>query len=907
MQLFGRERELGELKMLSDRTSAGQGALVLLTGEAGIGKSALLSAALAGAPLRVGSGLCYGPGETPPYGPWLEALAELGIASPDLPPPFGKAPGDWSPGTVAAALVHALSAAGGAVIALEDLQWADPESLRLLRALAPRLQRAPVLVLATSREAPFLHDLERGGAHLLLLSRLSSAQVAQLAEQMLGSAQDVQAYAQRLHARTGGHPLFVRELLAATARAGIALMQDLPLPESVQQSIERRLQQLPEGARRILEVAAVIGEHFSQQVLSRALGHPVDETLRSAAALRLIRQKEQDHSFDHALVREALLASISGEWRRELHLRVAEALLAAPSAAAAETIALHLERAGDPRAARYLLLAGDHARQLGSAEQAADLYARAGALAPDEPEVLLKLGHAVQRTERDRAAQLWGRAATASDPAVATWARHFVALRLYQDGDPRCLELMAEVEAAQAALLGGERYRALEASLFGQALDYPRMAHGRAQALAKAGRAPEARALVSTALARLQPGSPRTELLHAQYWIAALSGRLAEAVDLGGLVADEAARQGDYHLAIATEGNRLYYVLLCKADRPAEVDAVAQRLTALMEQARSRYGQSPGDDGLPPLGWYQFLRGDWAGARRNLLGYLERNPHDTDPGIRGFAALLQTATGDLAGARATLAPIPPQEPDEEPSLHTVGVAGYTMRADLCMDEGDFPRALAYLEGAERCLAQRGQVSFRSTVQMAWARYHRQTGDAQQSYDAAAQAVTLAKEPRAFRYLMNAYTLLGEAAADLGRQAEADEALQRAEELAAQCGFPYYVALARLARARALGLSTPTLTGARDTFARLGAAPALAEAEALLARHAPAPRPATRLSDREVEVVGLIARGLTDKEVGARLFISPRTVDNHLRNIFAKVGVNTRSALATYAVVHGIHK
>jgi DNA-binding CsgD family transcriptional regulator len=132
---------------------------------------------------------------------------------------------------------------------------------------------------------------------------------------------------------------------------------------------------------------------------------------------------------------------------------------------------------------------------------------------------------------------------------------------------------------------------------------------------------------------------------------------------------------------------------------------------------------------------------------------------------------------------------------------------------------------------------------------------------------------------------------------LGRTTEADAQLAASLELAQRCRVPYEAALTQLVRAQRFPGAPGAREGleaARATFERLGAAPALAGAAAVGAAYPDG------LTAREVEVLRLVAQGLTDKEVGAQLYISPRTVDGHLRNIFAKAGVSTRSALAAYA-------
>lgn len=107
-------------------------------------------------------------------------------------------------------------------------------------------------------------------------------------------------------------------------------------------------------------------------------------------------------------------------------------------------------------------------------------------------------------------------------------------------------------------------------------------------------------------------------------------------------------------------------------------------------------------------------------------------------------------------------------------------------------------------------------------------------------------------------------------------------------------------MTQLVQAEVLPGANSDLTAARTTFARLGAAPALARADAIASRKSNT----GELSLRELEIVCLVAQGLTDKEVAARLFISPRTVDGHMRRMFAKLDVPSRTAMAALAVRHG---
>lgn len=938
-ECIGRKWERAQLAHLIAEAQAGRGALVLISGESGVGKTTLLEWALGEAvSLQTAVSRCTGPGETPPFGPW-QTLAEQTAGVPWPAPLLATGPslsdarahGYDLAGTVA----HAVRTAGSSLLlAIEDLQWADAASLDLLRQLTGHVQRLPLLILATYRRPdadalpPVLAELQRTGAVRLPLSRFTAEEVLEFAASALPEHPEAAVMARYLHLRTGGHPLFVSELLAV-ARAGGT--PDGPLPETVQQAMEQHLRRLPPGAVPVLQAAAVVGEQFSYDLLLQvadASEEAVLTALEAALALRLLRtvgDTGQQFAFDHALVREVLLGQVIGPRRRHWHLRVAEALLGGGGAGSwaatePETVALHLERAGDPRAVAYLILAGDRALRLGARSEAKERYEQALALlmapgrstaAPDlhRAETLLKLAHATEgAAARAYCAEALTATESAGDPAAAVWARHLQATWHAEDGHPGALEGLLAVQQAQETLLKDERYQRLEIALYGDALAYPRINPTLALALTKAGRADEAHALVADMQARTRPGDRRTAILRVQWWMASLMGRWDDALELGQRLIEAFQAEGDERACFRVASNRLYHALLCKADEPAAVDAVAAEMLRLAERVTAVSGYDPLAAGHPPLGWYSYLRGDWDGARRHLLGYLERHPHDADPGVRGFAAMLQLATGDTAGARATLQAVPPLHPDEDPGLHAVQLSAYTMRSGLCLAEGDVDGARAWLDAAERYRRRRGGTAFRASLRLAWARFYLAAGDIDSAYAEAEQALAEAQAPREFRVLIAASRLLGELAARLGRPVEAAAHLQEALALAERCHYPYEVAMTRLSQAEALAGAPADLSAVRATLERLGARPALARLEAFAGAqpNARAPESARTivLSSRELEVARLVARGLSDKEIAVRLTISPRTVDGHLRRIFAKAGVSSRAALAAHAVRQG---
>jgi DNA-binding CsgD family transcriptional regulator len=235
-------------------------------------------------------------------------------------------------------------------------------------------------------------------------------------------------------------------------------------------------------------------------------------------------------------------------------------------------------------------------------------------------------------------------------------------------------------------------------------------------------------------------------------------------------------------------------------------------------------------------------------------------------------------------------------------------------ANLALDAGDLDAARAWLAAHDRWLAWSGSVRGRAEGALGWAAYHRATGDLPAACRAADRALAQASEPRQPLALLAAYRLAGELATEAGRLADAAAHLDAALALADACAAPYERALTLLAQAElhaasgACEQAVVTLAEARVLLAPLRARPALARADTLAARLTAATPATTRpagLSAREVEVLRLVAEGLTNAQIAQRLFLSPRTVDQHLRAIFNKLGVSTRAAAARWAAEHAL--
>jgi DNA-binding CsgD family transcriptional regulator len=286
-------------------------------------------------------------------------------------------------------------------------------------------------------------------------------------------------------------------------------------------------------------------------------------------------------------------------------------------------------------------------------------------------------------------------------------------------------------------------------------------------------------------------------------------------------------------------------------------------------------------------------------------------PRCTLAAARGDTALAWRMIGDALPDGADTAP--------ETILGAVvrinALAFQRLAAHLALMEGDIASARAWLEAHNRWLAWDGAVLGRSEGHALWAQFHRQIRDVATAHEHAERALALASEPRQPLALLQAHRLLGELDIEARRFEGAQVHLDAALALAHACEAPYERALTLLALV-ALRAATEEreeamhlLDKIRTICEPLGAKPALAHADALAARldatQPAAPSYPAGLSAREVEVLRLVAQGLTNPQVAERLYLSPRTVEQHLRSIYNKTGVSTRAAATAFAYEHGL--
>ena len=430
--LVGREAVWETLLAHWERARAGRGHLVLISGEAGVGKTRLveeLSDYVRQRGGQVACGYCYEYEQALPYSPLTDLLrgvlsivgeqvlhdlpswqvTELSRLVPELrerspsPSPYPSA--DQEQVYLFEALTSFLlktARRDPLLLVLEDIHWAHDSALLWIHHLARHLPQAPLLFLATYRreEVALGHPLyglvsqmeRRGLATRLELTRLSREALAQWME---GASVPLVA---SIYLQTEGNPFFTLETLRALFEEGhiqiaggrwveTGLPGSLPIPASVCQVVQMRLERLSSRASEVAAVAAVIGRAFDFDLLSRAWGQGEEATLEALDELlrrHLIREGSGpsgwDYEFDHHLVREVIYRGLHHRRRQRLHRLVGEALEGlhpAPAEVAGE-LAYHFGRAREPvRALPYLLQAGHHAAALHAYDEALDYWERA--------------------------------------------------------------------------------------------------------------------------------------------------------------------------------------------------------------------------------------------------------------------------------------------------------------------------------------------------------------------------------------------------------------------------------------------------------------------------------------------------------------------------------------------------
>lgn len=402
----GRDAELRRARdLIAEVRSGSGGEVVLLRGEAGIGKTRLAeeSADLAeregfrvvsvgaldfgsnrseGLVARLALALGGGQPEAAPTVLDAAILAdlagrELGVSEREMLGTLGPAARAGERARVLGALLEAAASRSPLAIVVEDIHWATPEEVATLADLAARIPDLPVALVLTTR--PQGDPLDAAWRRRCAGARIGTIDLAPLraesARRLVASLGELpEAVVGTYVSRAGGNPLFLEHLTRSASRLGGGR-----LPLSVQSVVQEELDHLPAGTREALRAAAVLGQGFSSEGLAAI--HDASATTRDdLLATGLVVPRGERLVFAHALVRDGVYASIAARDRAAMHRRAAGWFEGRDPAMRAE----HLDRAGDPRAAEATLLAARHERQGGRAADALRLVERALALAPAE-------------------------------------------------------------------------------------------------------------------------------------------------------------------------------------------------------------------------------------------------------------------------------------------------------------------------------------------------------------------------------------------------------------------------------------------------------------------------------------------------------------------------------------------
>jgi len=968
LPFVGRSAELEKLRSLLPRATGEGFRVVLLGGEAGSGKSRLVREFSAEA-AREGAHVLYGACDAvvqAPYGPFAEAFerlpdavepselagalgaggAELSRLIPDLPVESAGVPasvvGDPDTErhrlhTAVAGLLEIFGRDRPVLLAIEDAHWADASTLLLLRHLARTPVSARALLLVTFRdidaempESLFetLADLRRSEDVVRVkLSGLSDDEVADfVARASHAQLAELEQLATTISALTGGNPFLVCEQWRAMVETGVIEVLDgelhitrplaeLGTPESVREVVSHRLARLGPETTVLLELAATVGSEFELEIVRRGSGltepelvAALDEAVRSGILEELTGHRLA-YRFTHELVRRAVYDRLTAVRRAELHLRVGEAREAAEgrSGRALADLAHHFTAAaplgGVQRAVDYNILAARAAADGLAFEEAARLLQTALELSVEDEgrraQVLLELGYAKHRA---------GQAPEAIDAftAAAGIARELGDAELlakaaigYEDTSwrPGALRDATDLLEEASAALGEERSE-LRVGLLS----------GLARALDMRGeheRAAEVRRTAIGLARRLNDRTGLATVLMRSYWsrgattLEEIIEMLAEAKALGEEMGNieiqtEATswRVPSFVAAgdLVSARSQVFELLeMARASAQPFMIHVAEHYRSAIALADGRLEEA--DDAAQRS--YEAGRFLTAGGTTGTYGLqlfsLRRE--------QGRLAELAPVVRVLAGSGRDRGPWRP------------GMVA--VLAELGMEEAR--REL-------RKIAGEGLEQFRESLWLAALTYITDASSALGDTDAAA-LVYPELEPLSGTNIMIGHLVayygaadryLGMLAATMGDWDRAEGHFEQAIELNRRMGARTWLAhtyhqygRALIAAGEGVGGRVGVLLGeGRELASRIGLKSLLGRIDALGASTA-APELPDGLSPREAEILRLVARGLSNREIGSALFISEHTAANHIRSILRKTGCANRTEAASYAHRHSL--
>ena len=930
--LVGRDSETAMLARLMREVAGGRGSSVLIEGEPGIGKSALVRAALADA-AEVGCQVFWGAGDELGQAlPLLPLLEGLRVREPSANPRRntivrllrGEVTADRGTDVAAAlaeqllALVAEQCAAQPTILVIDDLQWADQASITLWGRLARSVRQVPLLLVGMMRPVPQREDLLAlrrvvDDAARLQLTGLTEAAVAELVAALAGGKPGDKLL--RLADGAAGNPLYVTELVAALDRSsiltitgsGAAELTSGPAPSSLSAAIADRLGFVSGPVREVLRAAALLGVDFAVPDLATVLGRGVADLIPAvdeARAAGVLAESGNDLGFRHPLIRAALYdeipAPVRAAWHRDAACALAEA--------------------GAPvdRVARQLL------RAVGGL---------GGTTEPMDEWILSWLARSAELLvgQAPRAAADLLRQAVASSPAGSAWHDCLVgrlADALYRIGDTagaeqvsnRVLAYAVEPDLvvdlhwtlAQCRMRAGRSAESL--ATLDRALATPGIsARHRARLLVLAarthshlGEAETAGRVAAAALAAASQTGDNWAIgwaLHVLTLVTAAQGQMADALPLFDRAltvtqADPALTD----LRLLLQINKA--VTMSGLDRYEDAFVAARQARHLADRAGTvvRLAQAHS-----ALGQLLFDTGRWDDA----MAEVEVLHEDlNEPGAaccdHGIAAVICFHRGEITAARSHLAVAVPHA--KRIGHRVVGTLALARSLD-CEQAGALPEALAVLTaGFADKTEELEEIEdlFADAVRLA-----AQIGDLGTAKAIAGHAVALAAESEIPHRQANALYCSGLldhdatrllAAAD--RYSDATRPLLSATALEAAAGD--FVCTGDRDQARA------AFTRAVEIYTSLGAVTDVARLRTRFRAHGIRRAPHAKhrqarsgwdsLTPAETKIAALVEGGLTNPEIAAKLFLSRRTVATHVSHILKKLDVHSRIDIAREAAL-----
>jgi DNA-binding CsgD family transcriptional regulator len=933
--LVGRDSEMALLTGLIREVARGRGSPVLIEGEPGIGKSALVQAAVAEAP-ETGCQVFWGAGdELGQQLPLLPFLDGLRVRDPSANPRRntivrllrGEVAADRGTDVPAAlaeqllALVAEQCAVRPTILVVDDLQWADQASITLWGRLARSARQMPLLLVGMMRPVPQRDELlalrrVAGDAARLQLAGLTEAAVVDLVAALAGGKPDGNLL--QLADGAAGNPLYLTELVAALVRGsgltisggGAVELVNGSAPSSLSAAIADRLGFVAGPVREVLRAAALLGMDFAVPDLAIVLGRSVADLIPAvdeACAVGVLAESGHGLGFRHPLIRAALYDDMPTSVRAAWHNDAGRALAAA--GAPPDRVARQMLRAAD----------GPGGTTEPMDEWMLDWLARtADQLVGQAPGV---------------AAELLARA-VASSPAGSArhgWLASRLADALYRIGDlvqaeqvaNRALEHPAEPDLlvdlhwtlAQCRMLAG--FSAESLATLDRALASPGIsARHRARLLVLAarmhdnlGEVEEAGRVATSALAAASEAGDNWAMgwaLHVLTLVTAVQGHVTDALPLfDRALAVTEADPALTDLRLLLQINKA--VTLGCLDRYEQAFAAARQARHLADQVGTamRLAQAHG-----ALGQLLFETGRWDDA----LAEVEVLPENLkEPGAAccdlGIAAVISFHRGEISAARRHLAAAVPHA--KRIGHRLIGSLALARSLD-CEHDGALPEALAALKDAfDGNTEQLGEIEdlLADAVRLAT-----ETGDLSTAQALAGPAAALATESEIPHRQANALYCRGlldhdapRLLAAAERYDDADRPLQSAKALEAAAG--------EFVHADNRGQARAAFTRAVEVYSSLDAAADVARLQATFrahgirrgphAKHRQARSGWDSLTATEIKIAAFVEEGLSNPEIAARLLLSRRTVATHVSHILKKLDVHSRTDIAREAALRTI--